>query len=143
MTVKLSKNAVQAVAAKDAPTKEELAYRDLLEKCVPCEAHIQKPSNVQRLYTVTTLAASPKYGGERTPVICTSFERAVQIVARNEGDIWETSYHLVVIEATQPNVLYGGFLDEQYWYKWDPNAQAYRPIQCPPGKENILGYGIG
>jgi hypothetical protein len=147
-SVKISTSTASSVkAALAAPSKErtaqEKAYDALLEKCVYIESHVQKPADKARLYTVTTLASSPRFGGDRTPVVCDSFEIAKGIVERNDGDIWEASYDLVVIEAVLPNILYGCVIGEQYWYKWDHDAEAYRPIQCPPGKENIIGYGIG
>lgn len=106
--------------------------------------HVQKISkhSASRMYTVTTIASSERYGGTRTPVICRTFERAVEIIEFNEGDIWECSYMLAVIEAVVPDELYG-FCDEQYWYKWDLQAGKYKPIECPPGREHIVGYAIG
>lgn len=149
MKVKVSSHAAASVAAALAApsperTEQEKEYYALLERCEYIKAHVLKPfDNKKRLYTVTTFAAAARFGGDRTPVICDSFEIAKRFVERNVGDIWEYSYDLVVIEAVLPNVLYGCLPGEQYWYKWDLDAQAYRPIKCPPGKENIIGHGIG
>jgi hypothetical protein len=92
-----------------------------------------------RLYTVTTIASSARYGGTRTPVICSSFERAHDMVTRNEGELWEYSYMLAVIEAIVPDRLYCN-LEEQYWYVW---RDGYVPIEVPEKYRQVCGFGIG
>jgi len=149
--VKMSAAALaSAQASMASPSRErtdqEKAYDTMLAACVYKAEHVQAPetdTNKGRLYTVTTIASSARYGGVRTPVICDSFARAKEIIESNEGDIWETTYNLIVVEGILPNMLYGGDLQERYWYKYDHEAGAYRPIECPPGREDIQGYAIG
>lgn len=130
-------------------TDKEKAQDAIVSSCVwktadHQERHIEEPQPGQvRLYGVTTIAASPRFGGTRTPVVCTTFERARIIVEQNEGDIWESSYMLVVIEAFASDELYSQFSGEMYWYKWDPVAGRYRPIETPAAYENSIGFGIG
>jgi len=128
-------------------TAEEKWYDASLAACVYKPGHAQHIGSklaAGRMYTVTTIASSERYGGMRTVALCRTFDRAKEIVESNEGDIWEFSYMLAVIEAVVPDELYGGLiLDEQYWYKWDLERKGYRPIECPPGRENVFGYGIG
>lgn len=137
--VKMTATAIASVQASLASpsrerTDQEKVYDELVASCVYKAEHVQTPEtpeNKGRLYTVTMLAASPRFGGTRTPVICDSFERAVGIVKTNEGDIWETTYQLVVVEGILPNMLYGGDLNERYWFRWDLDADGYRPIARP------------
>lgn len=95
-----------------------------------------------RLYSVTTIAKDFIHGGMRTPVICTTLERAKQIVESNEGDIWEYSYMLAVIEGVIPDRLYSAS-DESYWYCWNVDKGCYQPTECPPQYKNVFGFGIG
>lgn len=130
-------------------TDQEKAHDTTVDSCVwktesHKEHHIEDIKLGQvRLYGVTTIAASPRFGRTRTPVVCTTFERACFIVEQNEGDIWESSYMLVVIEAFASDELYSQFSGEMYWYKWDPVAGRYRPIEIPAAYENAMGFGIG
>lgn len=131
-------------------TPREQEYDARVAACVLKPAgHVQQPMpegiTGNRLYTVTTLAASDRYGGTRTPVICDSFEVAKELVEENAGDIFEMSYRLAVIEAVLPNRLYNIGLDERYWYKWvgDYETGSYQAIDVPPGYENVMGFGIG
>lgn len=157
--VKVSSNAVSSVAAALAhgnkgPTEQEKAFGVLLTKCVWKEGrHEQQPLDpelkVTRLYTVTTITASARYGGVRTPVICTTFEHAREYVERNVGDLYECSYSLAVIEAVVADRLYPTTcLSEVYWYMWksseDPNVYGqYLEIDVPPGYEGREMQPIG
>jgi hypothetical protein len=114
-------------------------WADMLGACVSSPDHTQKQGPDGRLYTVTTIAKSESYGGTRTVVVCDSFERSVEIVTTNEGDIYENSYELAVIEAILPNVLYD-YQEEEYWYRWD---DGYKPIQKPYALGMTVCWGIG
>jgi len=132
------------------------SFQTILDSCVTkANGHTQKLASAQflkyelegttrRLYSVTTIAPSLKYGGFRTPVICDSFEKAKEIVEGNHGDIFELSYRLVVIEALAANWLYG-HLREAYWYRWEGSAAegGYRPIEVPPAYKGVVGFAIG
>lgn len=141
--------AVQAALFQDPRVRspEEESYDEVLASCVlkPC-GHVQKekPADVEtRLYSVTTIASSARYGGTRTPVVCDSFEAAREIVEGNHGDIWEHSYMLCVVEGHVPNRLYSR-LGEQYWYMWVGGREGgYRPIEVPDRYRNSFGFGIG
>jgi hypothetical protein len=130
-------------------TDQEKEFLEMVKACRPLDTkHVQRTAGeypeAPRLYTVTTIAPSARFGGERTPVICDSFERAQEIVERNEGDIWECSYHLVVIEAVIPNWLYGSsYANERYWYRYNTDAERYEPIETPERYELTFGFGIG
>jgi hypothetical protein len=136
-----------AAAPGDAFTDEMLAT------CVKKGPHVQKPMPegwTQRLYTVTTIARNERYGGSRTVVVCDNLERAREIVETNEGDIEERSYHLVVIEAVRPNVLYA-CPGDAYWYLWNEYSRPvtsgeygrFEPIETPPWMTRRCGFGIG
>lgn len=150
----LSKSALDSAESMFGPleeTPEEKAFKEIVLSCVlKPEGHKQKPlpdfTSAKRLYAVTTLAPSRRYGGTRTPVVCDSFERAQEIVLTNEGDIFETSYHLVVIEASICNYLYSQIgLEEQYWYVWEGDSRdgGYKPIEIPEAHKCTIGWGIG
>jgi hypothetical protein len=94
------------------------------------------------LYVVATIAPSEKTGGTRAPVVCTSLERAKKIVETNEGDIWEFSYDLAVIETFIPDQLYSA-TDERHWYRWNLEKMRYMPIDCPEEYQNVSGFGVG
>src|SRR4051812_38338047 len=105
-------------------------YREACQQAVlKPEGHVQRPlpeeyaaENIQRLYTVTTIAESLSYGGERTVGVF-SWEHAHGVVEENSFGIFETSYHLVVVEAIGVDLLYGGLglTSERYWYLWTYN----------------------
>lgn len=155
MKVVTSANAEESVAAvltKDPRRDEaEARYRATVKACKPKpEGHIQRRAEEEfvrqggvRLYTVTTIAASAAYGGTRTVVVCDSFDRAREIVEKNEGDIWESSYMLAVIEPVAVNWLYHYFEGEVYWYRYDVEKERYEVVEIPPGYENIVGFGVG
>jgi hypothetical protein len=136
-------------------TPQEKQYDKMVASCVRKSGkHRQKrfPKSlehrfpgIRRLYTVTTMASSLKYGGTRTPVICDSFKKACRIIEKNAGDVFETTYRLAVVEAVFPNHLYGGLLDERYWWRWEGSYKegGYVPIETPKAYENIIGFGIG
>jgi hypothetical protein len=155
---KVSNSAVASVAAALAHgnrgrTEEEKAFDVLLTKCVwkegrhkkqPLPKHFRK---VRRLYTVTTITSSQRFGGVRTPAICTTFKLARDFVERNAGDLFECSYSLAVIEAVAADTLYT-YLDEVYWYMWEPSEDPeytgrYREIEVPPGFEGRGMQPIG
>lgn len=155
--VAVSGNAVASVAAALAGprerTDEEKAFDEMVAAVVIKDGHRQAPPTREvhehdgvRLYTVTTIAPiapSARYGGTRTPVVCSTFESAKSIVEKNKGDIFETTYRLAVIEAVVADWLYGGTLDEQYWYVWkgDYESGGYVPIERPKQFEGTIGIG--
>ena len=98
--------------------------------------------NRRHLFAITTIAKSDKFGGTRTPVVCTTLARAKEIIETNEGDIWESSYMLAVIEAVVPDHLYD-YTHESYWYRWDLEKKCYEAIECPPEYKNTMGFGVG
>jgi hypothetical protein len=131
------------VKARDV--RQRVEFKAILAACVlKPEGHTQKAGARNRLYTVTTIAATESYGGTRCIVVCDSFERAKKIVETNEGDIFETTYWLAVIEAIIPNYLYH-YEDERYWYLWKGTREEgqYLPIHGPKAYENTIGFGIG
>lgn len=106
------------------------------------------------LYVVTTIVdgypskESEKYGGKRSPVICSVLERAVQIVEHNLGDIHETDYTYAVIETIEADVLYGGFSKgmKEWWYKWEGDRDTGKYVSCEKPEEyrkpvNIVRFG--
>jgi hypothetical protein len=121
-------------------------YRSAIDKAIrKTTPHIQKPSQHKRLYTITTIAAGDNFSGTRTPVVCTSFERANEIVENNEGDIWESSYDLIVIEGIIPDVLYSApmLVEKPCWYVWDTEDGRYHPIEEPENCAHMFGFGVG
>lgn len=116
-----------------------------------------------RYYTVTTFSRGVGYGGDRTPIVCSSFDSAKRIVEENIGDIWEYTYHLCVISGFYMDCMYGvpwvgkeilppgedrTYVDskgvtrvspaamegEEYWYKWVGGDEGrYLPCHCPAG----------
>lgn len=121
-----------------------MTYDEILASIVRKEKHTQKPSQYERIYTVTTIARDARHGGQRTPGIFTTFQAAQDVVEKNSNDLWENSYMLAVIEAVVPNWLYSsGLLMEQYWYFWDNKLEKYVPIEIPEDYQNLFGFGIG
>jgi hypothetical protein len=153
--VVVSQNAIASVEAVlehgDRPrSDEEKHYNAVLETCVfRSVGHAQKPASdavVQhqgkRLYTVTAIASSARFGGTRIVTVCDTFERAKEIIETNEGDIFECSYSLVVIDTVVAGWLYFN-LDEQYWYLWVGSVHdgSYKAINRPKAYENTIGIG--
>lgn len=152
----ISKNAIESVsAALTSPrqrTEEEVEFDRMVKSCKAKEkGHRQKPiptswgkHKVERLYTVTTMAASARYGGKRTVGVF-DWKTANHIVKKNAGDIYEFSYKLVVIEGVIKNYLYAGLLNEAYWFKWfgDAETGGYKPIEVPEPMIGICNHGIG
>lgn len=120
-------------------------------------AHVQVPlpseyatRAVQRIYTVTTISAGPRYGGTRTPGMFLDFDDAVRTVLENVGDIYEGSYQLCVIEASVPGV-YSTLIGEEYWFVWhgpwgqEPDVPdgGYKPCNKPSAWANMVAFGPG
>lgn len=154
--VVISSNALESVAAVLANpntrerTDQEKAYEEVVKSAVIKDGHRQAPRSEevekhhgQRLYMVTTLARSARFGGKRTVAVCSTFEAAQEIVEKNQGDIFECSYHLAVIEGIVADWLYGGDLDERYWYVWEGTSSdgAYVPIEEPEAFANHGNIG--
>ena len=101
------------------------------------------------LYSVTTINTK-KPDNDRCVAICTTLERAKEIVEHNQCDIWEMEYDLVVIESKETDCVYGGFNTDQYWYEWRGawdstgiGAESYVAIDRPMKFKNVSGFGIG
>lgn len=95
---------------------------------------------------MTTIAKSDLSGGVRTVAICSTFERAEEIILTNEFDIWEYSYMDAVIEECMPDHMYGGMGDrQQWWYHWTGDADGgYQRVPNPPERfARVVGFGIG
>jgi len=133
----------------------ESEYKEVVRNAVfKPEGHVEEPSadypEMARLYVITTIASLPMYGGERTPGICLSFERAREIVENNEGDIFECSYALVVVESVLADCVYGsGLIKERYWWVWHDVTDhqgddgCYRAIEEPARFNDTIGFGVG
>lgn len=159
--ISMSNNAVDSVmAALSAPreeTPEEKAYDAAEENAVVIPGgHVEKPSvypNAVRLYSLTTIAASRRYGGTRTVMICDSFERACEALAKGPMFWWEHSYAFAVIEVIYANNPYGGMCDrDQYWFRfnWDKSAPPgeypdarYEAIEKPTHFERFGEFAVG
>lgn len=129
---------------------DEKDYEHILKSCVKKDTpHIALEDDKNKwAYTITTIARSAKYGGERTPILCSSFEIANEVVLENSGDIWEHSYNLAVIESVMIDALYGSVHGHKYWYVWDydpddPYCGRYVPIEEPEYSKHTWGFGIG
>lgn len=133
-------------------SEEEKRYDEVVKSVVLLKGeHVQAPpteelisNNGKRLYSVVTIAASNRYGGTRTVTVC-DFDRAREIVETNEGDIWECSYRLALIEGFVAGWLYY-HLGEEYWYVWkqqEGEDGRYVPIEKPEAYREYIGFGVG
>jgi hypothetical protein len=125
--------------------ENEARYEEAVRTAAPKLKHVAV-TNKPRIYTVTSIARNDSLGGTRTPVACDSFEKAREYVESNAMDLWENSYMLVVIEGNVPNHPYGMGLDaagEEYWYRWNVEANKYEPIEKPKAYESVVCFGIG
>lgn len=97
-----------------------------------------------RLYTITTICYGDYFTSTRCVGVCSSFERAMEIVKMNEGDIREDAYILVVVEAVIDNAVYSNVIDEDYWFVWNGKDDGkYLPIETPDEFKNTFGWGVG
>lgn len=151
-------------AEKKAHAFFDKCVTDIVLKYGP---HLQKEvvaglgNGGKRYYTVTIFSRGRGYGGDRTPIVCSDFDSAKQIVEENRGDIWECSYDLCVISAFYLDCMYGvpwvekEFLgpgiertyvddkgetriygqameEEEYWYVWRGGDDGhYAPCHRP------------
>lgn len=141
-------NSVAAVLSKKDDSEEVAAFDKMVRGCRPIPRHRQKRplkrhQGATRLFTLTTLAASDRYGGTRCVAVYDNFKFAQRCVLKNCGDIWETTYDLAVIEVIHANSLYGGFTNEQYWYRWNRRKKGYEPIERPDRYKQTVGFGVG
>ena len=96
------------------------------------------------LYLVTTIVSGwpeseLKRNGSRKVAICSKFERAKEIVEKNEGDIWETDFYYAVITKVQADVVYGGFPVQEWWYNWvGGKLGGYIETQKPLEYEKVI-----
>jgi hypothetical protein len=135
MTAKFSASASKSFS-------EEQSFDTIIASVERCDRHIEPMCDEKMLWSVTTIARSAEYGGTRCVAICLSFDRAVEMVETNEGDIWEASYQLAVIEGVVPDRLYPT-TELQFWFVWDIKLEKYVPIRVPRAYESILGFGLG
>ena len=115
---------------KDGPHQLEPAPKQVLKY------------NGTRLFTVTTIAASSRFGGTRTVMVTSSFDRAREVIETNEGDIFETSYRLAVIDTIVDGWLYHTS-NARYWYMWvgSVGEGGYQPIEEPGEYNGIVSVG--
>lgn len=157
----LSNSALASVGAVLASTPNEgrTEYQKLYNAAVKGavrkpEGHkqdpVEDPEGIKRLYTVTTIASGPAYGGTRTWGVFDKFELACETVEINDGDIFENSYMFAVVEAIACNCIFGGVPlsdgePEQYWFVWegDPETGGYRSIQRPAMFDGVINFGVG
>lgn len=151
MTTGVSNSAINSMAAVIRGDREiNPAYTEALESIRRIERHEQvmtyRLDCYPRVFSVTTIAGAAAYGGTRTVAICGSFDRACEMIERNEGDLFECSYEFAVIEEIYLNGLYGGSFDRaQYWYAWQGEAQdgAYVPISKPEQFADLGEFAVG
>jgi hypothetical protein len=150
--MKISRNAATSVSAVLGLPEQDAYTDEVLAACVVKPDGHEKPhvrpwnTEAYPLYSITTIAKSAKFGGTRTVCVCDGFSRAKEIVETNEGDIWEHSYMLVVIEQFDANVLYGGIGAGRhltYWYRWSMENSCYEAIETPEQYRDVTGFGIG
>lgn len=101
-----------------------------------------------KLYSVITIVQgwpseeAQKYGGSRTVIICTTLEIAEEVVLKNVGDIYETSYTYAVIVEFEADRLYGGLVtqNKEVWYRWEGDSETGKYIPCgkPEEYEQVL-----
>ena len=67
-------------------------------------------------------------------------EKAIQIVERNQGDIYEHgSYPYAVVEKVEQGLY--PYCGESWWFKW--SNKKYRKAQKPPQYRNVVNFAIG
>jgi hypothetical protein len=147
MTTVFSATVMKGLSEMRDPPKEEEegeeSYDSIVAGVERCERHIEPKCDEEMLWSVTTIARSAMYGGTRCVAVCLSFDRAMQIVESNEGDIWETTYQLAVIEGVYPDQLYPTTPELQFWFVWDRKSRSYVPIRVPTAYESTYGFGLG
>lgn len=149
MNTKISRNATQSVAAVLGLPAVNAYSDESLAACVVKPGGHEAPVRTaavgwsRRLWSITAIARNAKFGGMRSVAICDSFERATEIVERNESDIWEHSYMLVVIEEFDAGMLYGGMNQTSYWYRWNLDDSRYEAIEVPEAYQDTVGYAVG
>lgn len=132
--------------------KEE--YQSAIDKAVmKIGGHVQMdmPSeyaNKKRLYTITTICYGDRFTSTRCVAVCSDWNKAIEIVEGNCGDIWEYSYGLCVIEPVLDNRVYGYVGDEVYWFVWTGTEEEgqvgkYCAIETPDECKNVFGWGVG
>jgi len=144
--MKISSNASTSVAAILGLSELDAYSDEMLASCVVKPDGHQKLIGMlgaERLWSVTTIARNAKFGGTRAVAICDSFGRAKEIVETNEGDIWEHSYMLAVIEGFDANHLYGGNEQLLFWYRWNIDSNCYEAIETPAPYEGVTGITVG
>jgi hypothetical protein len=148
--MKIARNATTSVSAILGLPEQDAYTDEALAACVVKPDGHEKPrvrpwnTEAYPLYSITTIAKNAKFGGSRTVCICDGFSRAKEIVETNEGDIWEHSYMLVVIEQFDANVLYGGLGEHPvFWYRWSVEDARYEAIETPTSYRDVTGFGIG
>ncbi len=101
------------------------------------------------LYAVVTIVPDD-ISRDRCVAICTTLDRAKEIVENNVWDIWEMDYDWVVIEEKVADAVYAGFTNKTWWYEWKGprgwegvNCKGYVPCERPAKYEHTTGFGIG
>src|SRR3954465_11454148 len=97
----------------------------------------------QKMFTVTTHPGKLAFSGDRNVALCTTLERAKEIVETNELDIFEGDYIYAVIEDVYADCMYGGVDRQQWWYRWNTATTNYLPCETPEMFQNTSGFAIG
>ena len=90
------------------------------------------------IYTITTIDSRRDH---RTVGWFPTLNDAQDIVSQNIGDIWEFSYHWVVIEEVYPGLY--PHTPNEYWYHWNTTELKFKPCDKPKMYHNTVNFGIG
>lgn len=97
------------------------------------------------LYTVTTIGKQDGKEHDRTPAVCTSLERAREILKKDEGGLDEAGYYaLAVIERKAADRVYAVLDDRkrsQWWFRFE--NKKWKPCKRPKKYQGVTGFGVG
>jgi hypothetical protein len=100
-------------------------------------------TNMYPVVVIRRLKNGQTWPTSDTMAICTTQERAEEIILGNENDIMETDAEYAVVEELPMDYTYPvGERDLQWWYKWEGTYEDGKFVKCEKPKqfENIVGW---
>lgn len=89
--------------------------------------------------TGINLATKPK--ATRCFGYFTTFNRAVEAIKENRGNMEECLYDYLVLEEFGEGIF--NCSEKEVWFRWDDSLRKWNGVYKPEELENIVSFGIG
>ena len=106
-----------------------------------------EPEYPMRVYSLVTIGGDAgEFAIDRMRIVGLYHAKALAVghITANTFDLYECGYYeYACVECLELDVLYPANGTEPVeWFKWDDDADGYKPCSCPEGYENVIGWGL-